>query len=61
MGILHRLFGRRAAEVWRAETRLLHRFGYVQPPRALQWISTSACEQECPRFFPPLFSLFFPT
>jgi len=46
MGILHRLFARRAPEVWQAETRVLHRLGYVHPPQAVQWISTSACEQK---------------
>lgn len=51
MGILHRLFGRNAAEVWQAETRLLHRFGFVQPPRAVQWISTSACDLSCPHCY----------
>src|SRR2546430_1774830 len=51
MGILHRLFGRRTAEVWRAETRLLHYFGYVQPPRAVQWISTSVCDLSCPHCY----------
>ena len=51
MGILHRLFGRRAAQVFQAETRLLHRFGFVQPPRAVQWISTSACDLSCPHCY----------
>ncbi len=51
MGILHRLFGRLTADVWRAETRLLHRFGYVQPPRAVQWISTSVCDLSCPHCY----------
>jgi radical SAM protein with 4Fe4S-binding SPASM domain len=51
MGFLHRLFGRRAAEVWRAEARLLHRLGYVRPPRAVQWISTSACDLSCPHCY----------
>lgn len=51
MGILHRLFGRSAAEVWQAETRLLHRLGFVQPPRAVQWISTSACDLSCPHCY----------
>jgi hypothetical protein len=44
MGLLHRLFVRRTAEVWRAEARLLHRLGYVRPPEAVQWISTSVCD-----------------
>jgi radical SAM protein with 4Fe4S-binding SPASM domain len=51
MGFLHRLFGRRAVDVWRAETRLLHRLGYVHPPRALQWVSTSACDLSCPHCY----------
>ncbi len=51
MGILHRLFGRRTAEVWRAENRLLHRFGYVHPPEAVQWISTSVCDLACPHCY----------
>ena len=51
MGILHRLFGRRAADVWRAEARLLHRLGYVHPPEAVQWISTSACDLSCPHCY----------
>ena len=44
MGILHRLFGARTRDVWRAEARLLHRLGYVHPPEAVQWISTSVCD-----------------
>jgi radical SAM protein with 4Fe4S-binding SPASM domain len=51
MGILHRLFARRAPEVWQAETRLLHRLGFVYPPQAVQWISTSACELTCPHCY----------
>ncbi|NQT40038.1 MAG: radical SAM protein [Planctomycetes bacterium] len=51
MGILHRLFNRRAQEVWRAQTRLLHRLGYVFPPQAVQWISTSACDLRCPHCY----------
>src|SRR3954451_20590952 len=51
MGILHRLFGRRAAEVWQAEARLLHTLGYVHPPPAVQWISTSACDLRCPHCY----------
>jgi radical SAM protein with 4Fe4S-binding SPASM domain len=51
MGILHRLFARHAPEVWQAETRLLHRLGYVRPPQAVQWISTSACELSCPHCY----------
>jgi len=51
MGILHRLFARNAPEIWRAESRLLHRLGYVQPPRAVQWISTSACDLHCPHCY----------
>jgi radical SAM protein with 4Fe4S-binding SPASM domain len=51
MGILHRLFGSRARDVWRAEARLLHRLGYVRPPEAVQWISTSACDLSCPHCY----------
>jgi radical SAM protein with 4Fe4S-binding SPASM domain len=51
MGLFHRLFGRKAREVWQAETRLLHRLGYVQPPEAVQWISTSACDLTCPHCY----------
>jgi radical SAM protein with 4Fe4S-binding SPASM domain len=51
MGFLHRLFGRRSKEVWQAEMRLLHRFGYVHPPEAVQWISTSTCDLTCPHCY----------
>ncbi len=51
MGILHRLFARRGPEVWQAEMRLLHRFGFVRPPAAVQWISTSACDLACPHCY----------
>ena len=51
MGLLGRLFGRRRAEVWQAEARLLHRLGYVHPPQAVQWISTSACDLTCPHCY----------
>jgi radical SAM protein with 4Fe4S-binding SPASM domain len=51
MGLLHRLFARRTAEVWRAEARLLHRLGYVHPPEAVQWISTAACDLSCPHCY----------
>lgn len=51
MGILHRVFGRRAADVWRTEARLLQRLGYVQPPEAVQWISTSVCDLACPHCY----------
>ena len=34
-----------------SSTRLLHRFGFVQPPRAVQWISTSACDLSCPHCY----------
>lgn len=51
MGILHRLFGSRARDVWRAETKLLQRLGYVRPPEAVQWISTSACDLHCPHCY----------
>src|SRR5437588_3151763 len=51
MGLLGRLFGRHRKDVWRAETRLLHRLGYVRPPQAVQWISTSACDLSCPHCY----------
>jgi radical SAM protein with 4Fe4S-binding SPASM domain len=51
MGLLGRLFGRHAADVWRAEARLLHRLGYVHPPQAVQWISTSMCDLTCPHCY----------
>ena len=51
MGILHRLFGSRARDVWRAEAKLLQRLGYVRPPEAVQWISTSACDLHCPHCY----------
>jgi hypothetical protein len=51
MGILHRLFARHAPDVWQAEARLLHRLGFVQPPQAVQWISTSACDLTCPHCY----------
>src|SRR5262249_4742243 len=51
MGLLHRLFGRKAPEVWRAEARLLHRLGYAHPPEAVQWISTTACDLTCPHCY----------
>src|SRR5947209_791066 len=51
MGLLGRLFGRHAAEVWQAETRLLHRLGYVHPPEAVQWISTAVCDLTCPHCY----------
>ena len=51
MGFLHRLFGRKTREVWQAETRLMHRLGYVHPPEAVQWISTSACDLSCPHCY----------
>ena len=51
MGILHRLFGRHARDVWRAEARLLQRFGYVHPPEAVQWISSSFCDLHCPHCY----------
>lgn len=51
MGIFHRLFARNTPEVWQAETRLLHRLGFVYPPQAVQWICTSACELSCPHCY----------
>ena len=51
MGILHRLFGRNKPAIWRAERRLLHQLGFVQPPQAVQWISTSICDLSCPHCY----------
>lgn len=51
MGFLHRLFGRKTKQVWQAETRLMHRLGYVPPPEAVQWISTSLCDLTCPHCY----------
>src|SRR3954454_18349666 len=51
MGILPRVSGGRAGDVGRAEARLLHRLGYVRPPEAVQWISTSACDLACPHCY----------
>jgi radical SAM protein with 4Fe4S-binding SPASM domain len=51
MGILQRFFGRRAADVWRAEAQWLQRLGCVLPPRAVQWISTQACDLTCPHCY----------
>lgn len=51
MGFLHRLFGRKTKQVWQTETRLLHKLGYVQPPAAVQWISTSICDLSCPHCY----------
>jgi radical SAM protein with 4Fe4S-binding SPASM domain len=51
MGLLHRLFARRSPEVWQTEARLLHRLGYVHPPEAVQWISTSVCDLTCPHCY----------
>lgn len=51
MGFLHRLFSRRAAAIWQAETRLLHRLGYTRPPHAVQWLATSLCDLTCPHCY----------
>lgn len=51
MGLLHRLFARHAPRVWQTEIQLLHRFGLVQPPLAVQWISTTACDLRCPHCY----------
>jgi radical SAM protein with 4Fe4S-binding SPASM domain len=51
MGFLHRLFGRNAKAVWETESRLLHKLGYVHPPQAVQWISTSVCDLSCPHCY----------
>jgi radical SAM protein with 4Fe4S-binding SPASM domain len=51
MGLLNRLFGRRTRAVWRTETWLMHKLGYVRPPEAIQWISTSVCDLKCPHCY----------
>src|SRR5687768_10418384 len=51
MGLLNRLFGRRTRAVWRTETWLMHKLGYVRPPEAVQWISTSVCDLKCPHCY----------
>jgi AdoMet-dependent heme synthase len=51
MGILQRFFGRNAKDVWRVEARLMERLGWVRPPVAVQWISTSACDLACPHCY----------
>jgi radical SAM protein with 4Fe4S-binding SPASM domain len=51
MGILHRLVGSQARAIWRVEARLLNRLGYVQPPIAVQWISTAMCDLTCPHCY----------
>lgn len=51
MGILHRVYARNAALVWEAETRILHRLGYVRPPVAVQWIVTNKCDLTCPHCY----------
>lgn len=47
MGLLSRLLGRDGPGLWRARSRWLHRLGYVDPPVAVQWISTSRCDLAC--------------
>lgn len=51
MGLLQRLFSRQIKDVWRTEQRLLRTLGYVRPPEAVQWISTSACDLSCPHCY----------
>ncbi len=51
MGFIHRFLSRRAAAIWQAETRLLHRLGYVRPPHAVQWLATSLCDLRCPHCY----------
>jgi AdoMet-dependent heme synthase len=51
MGHLHRLYTRRAAEVWRKESALLAASGLVRPPMAVQWLVTSACDLSCPHCY----------
>jgi radical SAM protein with 4Fe4S-binding SPASM domain len=36
---------------WQAQQRLMFRMGAVQPPEAVQWISTSACDLSCPHCY----------
>lgn len=51
MGHLHRFFARNATRIWEVETRVMRRLGWVRPPAAVQWITTSACELECPHCY----------
>ncbi|MCC6623132.1 MAG: radical SAM protein [Deltaproteobacteria bacterium] len=51
MGILHRVYAKNAALVWEAETRVIHRLGWVRPPVAVQWIATNACDLTCPHCY----------
>jgi radical SAM protein with 4Fe4S-binding SPASM domain len=51
MGLLHRFVARRAPEILQTEIRLLHRLGFVRPPRAVQWIATNACDLACPHCY----------
>jgi radical SAM protein with 4Fe4S-binding SPASM domain len=51
MGILHRFLSRNSPEIWRAQNRLMYRLGFVQPPTAVQWISTSVCDLTCPHCY----------
>lgn len=51
MGILQRFRSRRQAAFWEARQRLMYRLGYVKPPEAVQWISTSACDLSCPHCY----------
>lgn len=51
MGFLHRFVGRRAAEIFAAETRIAARAGFVRPPSAVQWLATAACDLACPHCY----------
>lgn len=51
MGLLHRIYARRAQDVWEVETRMLHKLNLVRPPVAVQWLVTSACDLACPHCY----------
>ncbi|MCC5828904.1 MAG: radical SAM protein [Phycisphaeraceae bacterium] len=51
MGLLGRVIARSTVHIWRQEIRWLHRLGFVKPPVAVQWISTSACDLTCPHCY----------
>jgi radical SAM protein with 4Fe4S-binding SPASM domain len=51
MGILHRLYAKNAPRVWEIETRLMRQLGYVRPPSAVQWITSSVCDLKCPHCY----------
>mgnify|MGYP002622669470 CR=1 FL=1 len=51
MGLLHKLFTRDPVSVRHKASRLLRRCGFVSPPEAVQWISTSVCDLSCPHCY----------